>query len=328
MRLRPRRLVSCCARRWCSLRGLRDWRGAALGWGPRHAIRLRTDWRFAHRCTRLLLRPGPRRAAARRHRAGGRRVRASRCRLGPRAWRDDWRLALDEADIARCRRIGGRRMRHLRRHAAWRRHSDDRAAGAGHERSALREALRERVVIDGRYRRRSRGDDAALSQIGRRANRRCALPRCITLAHRRDSWRARVDLSIAPLLRVDALSGVSDRAALHESGGRHGGDGTRRAIVHIRVMDVVDVDIRDVDVPIVNDGLIDALKITGAPAAVSGPPDFSWAERKPGNARRRRTAYRQPDAPARSAASAADERNQCGRVDGRRADHGARHPTP
>ena len=210
---------------------------------------------------------------------------------------------------------------------------DDRCAGAGHAGALLDQVRGRLVAIRGRHGRVARRDDRALSERGRRMVGGVAQPAGEALAHRRDARRARRDVRIAPLLRIDVLREVRDRLAVHEGGRRYGRDRVRRAEIDVRVVDVGDVrhvhGLVHVDV-VHHDVLVHAVVVARAPAAPARMPALARAEREPRAARRGGPADREADAPVEpAAASSADERDQRRRIDGRLADHDrARHPRP
>lgn len=254
----------------------------------------------------------------------------------------DARARVDELHVAhrpavRCARVFRRAHRP---HRIVRRHGGlhDGRARAGHSRAALREVRGELIVVGRRHGRVARGDDRALRDGRGRPVRGVAQRAGEALPHRRHARRARADVRVAPLLRIDLLREARHRLTVDERGGRHGGHRVRRAEVHVRVVNVRDVrDVRhvhrlvDVDVvDVVHDhGLVHVLVIVRAPAAPARPPWVARAEREPCHARRRDAADREAHAPVEAAAASADERDERGRVAGRRADdERTRHPGP
>ncbi|ARF86117.1 ROK family xylose-responsive transcription regulator [Burkholderia cenocepacia] len=233
---------------------------------------------------------------------------------------------------ARLARHADRTSRIVGRHVGL----HDRCAGARYAPALLREVGGGLVAICGRHGRITGRDVRVLRDRRRRTVAGIAQPAGEALAHRRDAGRARRDMRVAPLLRIDVLREVRDRLAVHERGGRYGRDRVRRAEVHVRLVDVGDIgDVRHVHglvhVDVVHhDVAVDALVVVRTPAAPARMPRLARAEREPCAAGRGDAADRQRHIPVGTAATAAahegDERR---RIDGRLADdHRAGHPGP
>ena len=102
-----------------------------------------------------------------------------------------------------------------------------RLPAARHPSAALRETLREAVVISGRHRGTARRDHRTRHHARRRPVIRVALTRPEAFPHRRDPRSAGVDPRVVPLPRVDLLREASDRLAVHERRRRHRGQPPR-----------------------------------------------------------------------------------------------------
>ena len=281
----------------------------------------------------LLGRTVRRLSTVRRIRTAGKRTYAVRCgftrsrrstRGHPR------RIRLHDPDVLHGRRSGRTvclRASKVRRH----RSAHDRRAGARHLAAALRETLRERVVIRGRHGRAACGHHRACRHSRGRPVVGIAQAGAEALTYRRNARAARVDLRVAPLRRIDLLREPASRLTMHERGRRHGRDAARRTVVDVGVMNVIDVrhviDIRDVHVVVV----VHAVVVAGTPATPTRMPRFTRAQREPGDARRGHAADGQTHAPVEraTAPAAADEGDQRRRINRRRVDDDRTgHPPP
>lgn len=314
----------------------------AVPWLPRHAVRLAIALRRLAATRPLAIRRArhlswceavSRHAlllTLRRTAAGSLSARAARSTCHGRTCHGTghlpWRMRAHDPNV-RDRTIPAERLRtEARRH----RRMNDRLARARHASvAALREALRQPVMKRRGDARIARTDDRPRHHVRRRTIRGVARAGPEALPDGRDARRARIEAGVAPLRGIGAMREAVGRLSVDERRRWHRGHGARRAIVDVRVVDVV----MDIHAVVDDDRVVHALVIARAPVMVAAPvrmPRLAGPEREPRQTCRRRTADREIHAPVAAAAIAiADKGDEGRRIDGRLADGGlSRHPGP
>src|SRR6266702_6477262 len=218
----------------------------------------------------------------------------------------------------------------LRAEARRHRCMNDRLARARHASvTALCKILREPVMKRSRDTRIARTNDRPRHHIRRRPISGVARARPETLPDGRNARRARIETRVAPLRGIGAMREAVGRLSVDERCRGHRRHGARRAIVDVRVVDVV----MDIHAVVDDDRVVHALVIARAPVMIAAPvrmPRLAGSEREPRETSRRHTADSEVHAPVTAAAIAiADKGDEGRRIHGWLADGGlSRHPCP